>query len=731
MADGSAYSTALVNRLEAEGYEVFLDRTDYASGDDWKQIGAWTLRRTSQLILVGSPAALLSDPVIREVEIFQGTGRRIVPIDFGGSLEWKESESPLAQYLPAQILRIKEPKAALESGPSDETVATIRQTFNLVRQDKKRLRAMAIIALLLGALAIAAAWFGYSRELQRQRAEEQRDQALTNESLLLADKAREQLKVGKVTTAALLALRGLPQKGERPWVAEAFGALIEALGAPREALILRGHDGELDSADFSPDGRRVLTASRDNTARLWDAATGKEVVILRGHQAHIYSAVFSPDGARVLTASDDGTARLWDPATGKEIAVLHGGRSEPGLAFLDKFGETPVTSAKFSPDGRYVLTLSGPFPRLWDAATGKEIAILRAHYPHTVAHAEFSSDGARVFTVPGDKNHRIKLSDYTALISDVATGKVVAILAGHKEDVNSAVFSRDGMRVVTASDDKTARIWNAVTGEIIAVLKGHDKRVNLARFSPDGTLVITVSDDKTARLWDAATGNEISILRGHEGEVTSVAFSPDGKLVVTAGKDTAIRLWETASGKEIAIFNGHDKWVNSAVFSPDGKHLLTASEDKTARLWDVAPPKRSIILRGHDDFLTSTAFNPDGAQALTGSWDGTARLWNAMTGTQIAILRGHSDTVMSAVFSPDGRKVLTASMDGNARLWDTATGKAISDLSILRTDQNDIQMMTKAVFSPSGTRILTSSTEGIARLWDTATGKEIGVPSGA
>lgn len=104
-SDGAAYATALASRLEADRFAVFLDRTEYASGDNWKKVGAWTLRRTGQLILVGSPAAIRSDPVIREVEIFSKTGRRIVPIDFAGSL-WNEPDSRLAPYVPADILTI-------------------------------------------------------------------------------------------------------------------------------------------------------------------------------------------------------------------------------------------------------------------------------------------------------------------------------------------------------------------------------------------------------------------------------------------------------------------------------------------------------------------------------------------------------------------------------------------------------------------------------------------------
>ena len=80
----------------------------------------------------------------------------------------------------------------------------------------------------------------------------------------------------------------------------------------------------MNSAAFSPDGSRIVTASRDKTARIWDAASAKEIAVLRGHEGAVNSAAFSPDGSRIVTASEDKTARIWDAASGKEIAVLRG-----------------------------------------------------------------------------------------------------------------------------------------------------------------------------------------------------------------------------------------------------------------------------------------------------------------------------------------------------------------------------------------------------------------------
>ena len=84
---------------------------------------------------------------------------------------------------------------------------------------------------------------------------------------------------------------------------------------------MRGHEAWV-SAQFSPDGKTVVTASGDKTARLWDAASGQELQVLRGHEDSVNSAQFSPDGKTVVTASEDKTARLWDVASGREAAGL-------------------------------------------------------------------------------------------------------------------------------------------------------------------------------------------------------------------------------------------------------------------------------------------------------------------------------------------------------------------------------------------------------------------------
>jgi WD40 repeat protein len=134
--------------------------------------------------------------------------------------------------------------------------------------------------------------------------------------------------------------------------------------------------------------------SKDNTARVWEAASGKELVVLRGHQSELNSAAFSADGARVVTTSFDKTARVWEAASGKQLAVLRG-------------HEGSVTSAAFSPDGARVLTASADkTARVWEAASGKQLAVLRGH-DGAVRTAAFSRDGAQVVTASWDSTARV------------------------------------------------------------------------------------------------------------------------------------------------------------------------------------------------------------------------------------------------------------------------------------------------------------------------------------
>ncbi len=345
-----------------------------------------------------------------------------------------------------------------------------------------------------------------------------------------------------------------------------------------EACTLRGHTNWVISAAFSPDGTLVVTVSMDNTAKIWNAATGAMVRDLDTGEVNsaLKSAAFSPDGTLVVTLSGDNTAKIWNAATGAMVRNLVG---HTGL----------VNSAVFSPDGTLVVTASWDrTAKIWNAATGAMVRDLVGH-TNWVISAAFSPDGTRVVTASDDN---------TAKIWNAATGAMVRDLVGHTAYVQSAKFSPDGTKVVTASVDRTAKIWNAATGAMVRDLVGHTEVVSSAVFSPDGTQVVTASYDKTAKIWNAATGAMVRNLVGHTDVVCSAVFSPDGRRVVTASADNTAKIWNAATGALVWNLVGHTGAVFSAVFSPDGTQVVTASYDKTAKIWQLLPSS----LPGVNDF---------------------------------------------------------------------------------------------------------------------------------
>ena len=165
----------------------------------------------------------------------------------------------------------------------------------------------------------------------------------------------------------------------------------------------------------------------------------------------------------------------------------------------------------------------------------------------------------------------------------------LAVLSGHRTAVLSAAFSPDGLRIVTASDDRTVRTWDAATARPLAVFSGHGDVVWSAAWSPDGRRIVTASTDKTARIWDAATARQLAVLSGHGEQVRWAAYSPDGRRIVTASADATARIWDASNGQLLAVLSGHDGPVNKAAFSPDGV-ASSPLPDATARIWDAATP---------------------------------------------------------------------------------------------------------------------------------------------
>lgn len=563
------------------------------------------------------------------------------------------------------------------------------------------------------------------QQLAREESENKRQQSLG----IYLERGQQLLFYKQKPSEALLWLHRAQEEGsQNPALLDLIKSAMQPVDAIQAVLI--GHRDHITSAAFSPDGRRIVTASADHTARIWDAHEGRLLAQLKGHAASVCEASFSPDSRRIVTASEDCTARVWESDKGGLLVELKG-------------HESRVSSATFSPDGRRIVTASADgTARVWESYGGQLLTELKAH-EGWVKSAAFSPDGRRIVTTS---------SSHIACVWGTDGGQLLAKLECQYV-VSSAKFSPDGLCIVTADEGETANVWDAEEGRLIVGLTSHylkiftaqyspdghhivtaswggaqvwradgrfarydlsndTYKIHSATWSPDGRHIITMSQEDVAQVWHAGMGIPLFQIAGVRDFNRSVAFSPDGRRVVTRSDNNTAKLWAVDSQRLLTELKGHESSVNHATISPNGRHIVTASDDKTARVWEADSGRQLVELKGHGGAIRRSSYSPDGRYIVTWSEDNTARVWNAQSAALSTELKGSGNGVWDAAFSPDSSRVVSANRDHTASICKADGGQLLAEL---KGHQDEVYC---AAYSPNGRYIVTASEDHTARVWD-------------
>ena len=305
----------------------------------------------------------------------------------------------------------------------------------------------------------------------------------------------------------------------------ATGAQLHTIAGPREAVT---------SAQFSPDGRLLVTTCNDGAIRVYDATTFSLVYRLQGHQAAVRDARFLSNEL-LATVGDDRTLRLWRLDPERKVVICKGHTAR-------------VWRAAFSPDGNLLASASTDGTvRLWNPGDGSTQRVLTRHGSRFF-HVDFAPDGTRLVT-----SGEGRAADGVAPITlwDVASGEVVRSMGDADESAFNGIFSPDGRYVVTTHRARRrAIVWNSETGELVFEVQHGMEWHGRPWFSPDSKLLATAGADNSVVLWDVPTGTSRATLRGQPDVPESFWFLDGGKRLLSGGKQGSLLLWDVAEGRK-------------------------------------------------------------------------------------------------------------------------------------------------------------------------------------
>jgi WD40 repeat protein len=505
------------------------------------------------------------------------------------------------------------------------------------------------------------------------------------------------------------------------------GVAIYDLATGRLLTKVGGPDAHVNRINFSADGRLALVSGVGTPAIAEVRSTGiLRTLPLPGRSEFVYDSDISPDGRLAAMAGPDGYA-IWDVGTGRILHRIAGGTG---------------VSVAFSPT-KPALAFGGHAGRiaLLNPRTGREIRTIADLSPAGPNALAWSRDGTRLAAA---------LTDGTARIWDVASGRELERFAGHRCCVISAAFSPDGRLLATGAEDAKVNLWSS-SGNALYTLHAAAKRITGLTFTAAGELAITANGAETQIWKPGGRPRTVASARNARG----VVASGDGRTLAVAGPGTHATVVDARTGRVTQTLGAPAK-VQAVAFDRSAKRVVVASKHGT-RIFSVQDG-RPLNPQGPAMIVTQVAFlptrnalaealfevggpgggalwlkslasgrmlgaisspgpftalgvNPSGSlMAAAGRADPGVRILDVATTKEVRELLGHISDVHAVAWSADGRLLATGGADGTVRVWNPATG---DELRVIRHGAP----VYAVAFNRDGGRLAFGDADGSVSVW--------------
>ena len=501
--------------------------------------------------------------------------------------------------------------------------------------------------------------------------------------------------------------------------------LAKALYNTWERNNLAQHMDKVRSVAFSPSGERLVSASSDNTVKLWQ----KDGRLLRSipHQSGVYGVDYSSDGSYFASVSSDYHLRLW---------------RNNGQLLSDLKGESKARCVSISPDSQRIA-VGFDDGTVWVWLRNEHLQMRWQAHEQSIEAIAFSPDGKQVAT--GSRDQHIKLwdADDHYLVED---------FTGHQGAIYSLSFHPNKPILVSGGEDKHLFFWGLQQyTEILDPIAAHNNWIYAVRYSPDGQYIATAGSDGYTKLWNQA-GMLMRQFKTANKRVLGLAFSDDSQWLATAAADRNIKLYHldrqmsrkilqsqqeiikdldynangdllasTGSGGKIQIWNRQYQ-IQSSIdnrlgirdvdFLPNGNGendlLMSVTIDNSIQLWRLNGVLVKTIAGAKAVKTKTIAIDPQ-AKFFISSHNEKLQLWN-MAGQSLHFLTGHSKGVNAVSFNHSGSVFASAGADAQICIWSR-------DGTLLHTLKGHKNWINNISFSPDDTYLASAGSDNTIKVW--------------